>query len=436
MNIKSKILRYSVGPLGAALISLATIPLIAWLYTIEDVAKFSIFQSVIVLYTLVLSFGLDQAFIREYYESKNKDILLKNILSGVLIPSLIFLLLALIFFRESMILFLFDEYSIQIFLLTIFSCLFSLFIKILSLIQRLKEQALLFSLSQLLPKIIFLILIFVFFMIGSTSFHTILLAQFLSVLVVLLYFFAINFNAILSSLKCRINFSSIRGYYIFGVPLIFSGALIWGMKLADRFYLKILSDLDQLGQYAMAISIASGVAIFSGIFNTIWSPLVYKWVEESNVDKKLVADKIKKISEVISLCILGIIIFLVLTSKYIVNVLPSVYSEIYLIIPLCALTPLLYTLSEVTGIGINLMKKTQLTFWSCVFAVIFHLILCFLLIPYLGSRGAAIAGALSFYIFFIVKTIFSNYFWFNCELKRTYAISFLSLCFSLLPVLI
>ncbi|MFW6768505.1 hypothetical protein ACODTQ_18880, partial [Acinetobacter pittii] len=64
MNIKQKIMRYSVGPLGAALISLITIPLIAWLYNVADVAKFSIFQSVIILYSLVLCLGLDQAFIR------------------------------------------------------------------------------------------------------------------------------------------------------------------------------------------------------------------------------------------------------------------------------------------------------------------------------------------------------------------------------------
>ncbi|MGN5765833.1 lipopolysaccharide biosynthesis protein [Acinetobacter calcoaceticus] len=434
MNIKQKIIRYSVGPLGAAIISLITIPLIAWFYSVDDVAKFSIFQSIIILYSLVLCLGLDQAFIREYYDSNDKASLLKNIFIGALLPSLLFLSITFVFFRETILLFLYDEYSIKLYLLTIFSCFFTLAIKMISAIQRVQEQALLFSLSQLLPKVIFLLLILIFLKMGSAKFENILWAQFLSVFFVFVYFLVINWRSFKESIRSNINTSNIKKYYAFGFPLILTGAVIWGLKLADRFYLKIFSDLKQLGLYAMAISIASGVAIFSGIFNTIWSPLVYKWVNDTDIYDDSISKKVGVISYKVSLCILAVIVFLVFSSKLIVKVLPFNYNDIYLIIPLCAISPLLYTLSEVTGIGINLMKKTKYTLWSCFLAIIVHIILSLLLIPELGAMGAAIAGAISFYVFFLIRTIFSNYIWINCDLRKTYIVSFLSLCISLTPV--
>lgn len=435
MNIKQKIVRYSVGPLGAALISLITVPLIAWLYNVADVAKFSIFQSVVILYSLVLCLGLDQAFIREYYDSDIKESLLKNIYLGALLPSLIFILFTFVFFRKEIVLFLYDEYSIQLYILTILTCFFSLSIKMLSAIQRVQEQALLFSLSQLLPKIIFLLLIIVFFKMGPANFENILWSQFLSVFIVFIYFLWINRNDFKKSMKSKIDIYSIKKYYSFGLPLILTGAVIWGLKLADRFYLKIFSDLKQLGLYAMAISIASGVAIFSGVFNTIWSPLVYKWVNDSNIYDNSISDKVRAVSYKISICILVVIVFLVFASKIIVKILPSNYADIHLIVPLCAIAPLLYTLSEVTGIGINLMKKTKYTLWSCISAIVVHISLSFFLIPKFGAVGASIAGAISFYVFFIMRTIFSNYIWVNCNLSKTYIVSFLSLCCSLIPVI-
>lgn len=434
MSITQKVIRYSVGPFGAALISLITIPLIAWLYTVDDVAKFSIFQSVVILYSLVFCLGLDQAFIREYYEANNKELLLKNILWAALLPSFFFILITSFFFQKDLIFFLYDEYSIQLFILTILTCFFSLCVKLLGALQRVKEQALLFSLSQLLPKIIFLLLILVFYVINLIEFKYILLSQFLSIFFVFIYFLWINVSDLKKIIGLKVDFLNIKNYYIFGFPLILTGVVVWGLKLADRFYLKIFSDLNQLGLYAMAVSVASGVAIFSSVFNTIWSPLVYKWVNEKSIYDEFVSKKVSDVSYKISISIFVIMILLVIVSRLIVMALPSFYYNIYLIIPLCALAPLLYTLSEVTGIGINLMKKTKYTLFSCIVAIVFHILFSFFLIPKYGSIGAAVASAISFYIFFIIRTLFSNHVWVKCEFKKTFVFSFLSFCCSLVPL--
>lgn len=433
MSIKKKALGYGIGPLGSAFFSLISVPVIAWFYSVEDVARFALFQTIVVLYTLVFSFGLDQAYIREYYDTNDKDKLLGQVLKGILLPSFIFILLCTLLFKEKISYLLYDKYTLQIFFLTVFSSVFNLLTRVVSSIQRVKDQAILFSCSQVLPKFIFLLVLLVMTYTNNPKFENILWSQFIAISIVLVFFIKINLKYIVSSIFISID-SSLKSYYIFGLPLILTGGAIWGLKLADRFYLKIFSTLEQLGMYSMAITIASGVVIFSSIFNTIWSPLVYKWVSSGDIKDEVIVEKIKDIGFKASLAVAGITAILIPLSYIVPYFLPSQYKSISSIIPLCALAPLLYTLSEITGIGINLKKNTKYTLFSCLIAIASHIVLSIYLIPNYGAIGAAVAGTLAFFIFFLARSIFSNYLWIKIDHKRIYFLNVMSIFIALLPL--
>lgn len=434
MNLKSKILQYGIGPVGSVIISLVTLPFIAWFYTINDVARFSIFQAILLFYTLVLSFGLDQAFIREYYEAKNKNELLKNIGFGLLVPNIFFIFAVLYFFWDELSYLIYDEVSFSLIMLTVASCFFSLLIRILSSIQRVNDQAILFSLSQIIPKFLFIILLIIFTYVFPPDFINIIVAQFFALMAVFLYFLMVNKVYIKESIKEKIDINLVKSYVIYGFPLIFTGILIWGLKIADRFYLKAFSDLKQLGLYSMAISIAGAVGIFVSIFNTIWSPLVYRWVKEENIYSTEIVSKVEKIAFLGSISILIISIITILGAYLVPYFLPNDYNKIYLILPSCVLSVLVFTLSEVTSIGINLMRKTKYTLFSCIIAIIFHVLTSILLIPVYGSTGAALAGLIAFYVFYILKTYFSNMIWVKNNFNNVHLLVFLSIILVCLPV--
>lgn len=435
MSTKKKILGYSIGPLGSALLSLVSIPIIAWFYSIEDVARFSIFQTIVVLYTLVFSFGLDQAYIREYYDSKDKIKLLSQIIKGVIFPSLLFIIICTLFFKVAVSNFLYDKYTFIIFILTLAASFFSLLIRILSSIQRVKDQAFTYSLSQVLPKLFFLVILMLLTYTSNNIFENILWSQFIAVTLVLLYFIKINSKDLFLAMRQSVD-RNIKEYYIFGFPLILTGIVIWGLKLADRFYLKMFSNLEQLGLYSMAISIASGVVIFSSVFNTIWAPLVYNWASSSDIKDLKIARKVEDLAFKAACILILITILMIPLARIAVIFLPEQYHNIYLIIPLCALAPLLYTLSEITGIGINLMKKTNYTLWSCLIAIVFHIALSIYIIPLYGAIGAAVSSGIAFYIFFLARSFFSNSIWLNIKLKKVYFLSSASLVISFLPILL
>ena len=436
MTIKAKIFQYSIGPIGSALISLITLPIIAWFYTINDVAKFSIFQAVLLLYTLVFSFGLDQAFIRDYYDENNKNKLLYNVGLGVLIPNLIFIVFVVFFCSESFSYYVYEESSLILTLLTLLSCFLSLSIRLLSSIQRVKDQAVLFSLSQIIPKFIFLILILIFTYFFSKSFYSIIISQFLGLLIVFIYFLIINKNYIINALKEKIDKNLLKSYFIYGLPLIFTGIFIWGLKISDRFYLKFLSNLEQLGLYSMAISIAGAAGIFVSVFNTMWAPLVYRWVNQNDIYAFEIKNKVENIALKASFFVLGISIISIFGSNLVPYFLPIEYDSIRYILPLCILSILLFTLSEITGIGISLVKKTKYTLYSCLIAIIGHIILSIILIPEFGAIGAAVAGVISSFTFLVIRTFFSNNIWLKNNYKMLYFNVFLSVFITICAMLV
>ena len=63
---------FALGPIGAGICGFAAMPIMAWYFSVEDIGRYSILQVLVGLSVLVGTLGLDQAFVREFYESKDR----------------------------------------------------------------------------------------------------------------------------------------------------------------------------------------------------------------------------------------------------------------------------------------------------------------------------------------------------------------------------
>ena len=70
------ILGYAVGPIGSGLLGFVTLPIITWFYSPEDIGRITMLQIYTNLVVLLFCLGLDQFYVREYHETKNKALLL------------------------------------------------------------------------------------------------------------------------------------------------------------------------------------------------------------------------------------------------------------------------------------------------------------------------------------------------------------------------
>ena len=413
---RNKILGYAVGPIGAAAIGFITLPIITWFYTVEDIGRISMLQVVASFSILLFCLGLDQAYVREYHEYKIKPQLFKTALLPGLALSILAFSIVFIFDSQLVSKLLYDIPSTYLTVVSIVCFLLSLISRFLSLILRMEERALAYSMSQLLPKILFVAFILSTVWLGFTKdAYNLITAHTLSVTAVFFVFAWNTRKEWLTCLKYKIDSEELNRYLAFGLPLVVGGLASWGLRVMDKLFLRSMSTFTELGIYAVAASIASVAAIFAGIFNTIWAPMVYKWVKEG-------ADlsRIEEISEHLLAAIYFVTVLSGLFSWLLPYLLPKEYVAIQYLVTACLLGPLFYTLSETTAVGITIVRKTSLSMLASIGAMLINALGNYLLVPNYGAAGAAISTAIAFWAFYILRTEISRRVWRGFPIIKVY----------------
>ncbi len=421
-----KVLAFSIGPISGAVLGLITLPIIAWYFSPEDIGRLTMLTVTISFSLLLFSLGLDQAYVREFHEVKDKPSLLKGVfLPGFILLTFSLVLLLLIPISISKILF--DIESLLLSTLIICGILLSFISRFLSLILRMQERGLAFSMSQLLPKLFFLLLILSFLLFNVPSvFENLLIANILSLFAVFIIFVWNTRAEWMSAMKSLIDKSKQKQMINYALPLIGSGLAFWGLTAIDKFFLRSLSSLSELGIYSVAVTFAGVALVFQSIFSTIWVPTVYKWIAEK-VDLK----KIKNIMDLVALAIILIWSVAGIFSWAVAYILPADYENVQHILLLAIAYPLLYSLAESTGVGIGIERKTMFALLATVVALVVNVICNWFLIPIYGAAGAAMGSAVAFSIFFIIRTEASSRLWMSFERHRMYIFIIMLLTLSL-----
>lgn len=415
---RNKILGYAIGPIGAALMGFITLPIITWFYSVEDIGRISMLQVVISFSILIFCLGLDQAYVREYHGHECQPKLFKAVLVPGLILSIIFFGAIFVFDSRLISKWLYDIPSTYLTFISITCFILALISRFLSLVLRMEERALAYSMSQLLPKVLFLIFILTTVWLGfKKDAYNLITAHTLSIIAVFLVFAWNTRKEWVKALKYRIDLKELNHLLSFGLPLVIGGLASWGLDVMDKLFLRTMSTFSELGVYSVAVSISGVASIFAGIFNTIWAPMVYKWVNEG-VDLA----KIDEISEYLLAAIYFVAVLSGCFSWILPYFLPEEYVAIQYLITACLLGPLLYTLSETTAVGIAITRRSNLSMIASIGAMLVNLIGNYVLIPKMGAVGAAISTAISFWVFYILRTEFSRHIWRKTSNSKSYFI--------------
>lgn len=431
MNIK-KLALFSLGPIVGAILGLLILPVSAWFFSTEDIGRLSMYQLIANFSIVLFGLGLDQGYVREFHEVKeeNRAILFRTV---IITASIVFLSIALISlflpWNLSYLITGIESNKISIYILLGVSFIF--LARFLSLILRMHERALAYSISQIVPKAIFLCVLIGYVALNvSNKFDSLIIAQIIGVAATLFILLFNNKAHLIEVLKAEFNRSLLKSMLIYTLPLILSGILFWALAATDKFFLRAISGFEELGVYSVAFSFAGAALILQSIFSTIWAPQVYKWAVEGDC-----IYKVQKAVRSISVVILVLWAILGMTTWLVLLVLPPMYSEVDTLILAIVAYPLLYTLSEATAVGINITRKTVLTLIATATALLTNILGNSILVPKYGAQGAAISTAISFVLFFIIKTELSIWVWGKIDRLRSYVLVvgllFLSIIFNL-----
>ncbi|MGV1060034.1 oligosaccharide flippase family protein [Clostridium perfringens] len=418
MNNKlfKKFLEFGVGSVITLLIGFISSPIITRLVSPEQNGKFSMFSTVGNLILVVVVLGLDQSFVRFFYDEKeeNRGKLLKVCIIIPMIISIITSIILIIFYKPISS-YIVGEKSLIVILLLCVYLIINVVFRFASLQIRMSQKAKLYSVVNIIQKCVNLIVVIFMFFLTGNNYITLVIALVVS-------FIAASILAIIFEkdvwLKKHNNIgiaTSKRELIRYGIPLIFSMAITWIFQSTDRIAIKGFVGYEELGLYNGAMTIIALLNAVQNTFTTFWTPVAFERYSNDSQDKQF----FKNINEIVTISMLIIAIVLISSKDIIVYLLGPKYREAMFIFPYLVFMPVMYTISETTVLGINFKKKPKEHIKIASIVAIFNIIGNILLVPKLGARGAAISTGLAYSLFFLLRTYFSNkYFEVDYKIKK------------------
>lgn len=423
-----RLVGFSLGPIISSLLGFIMIPIITYFIDPIEFGKASMYTTALSLSSLVIYLGTDQAFLREYNSVSNKLKLMWN----CFLPSFLFSLMIGIFiliFNKNISLLLFNGDEKFIVYMLAISLPLSVIQRFNVLIIRAQEKARLYSTIQIIEKILNFIFLFTIILTIEVNFKGVVFSQFLSLLITAIIEMIINKEFWLS--KIKIEKSILKSVFSYGLPLVPASIFAWLLSSMDKVALRTWSNFYELGIYSVALKITMILDLVKNSFTTFWSPTAYRWYKDK-VDNDIFI-RVSKIITSLMVVLFGIIVLL---KDYIVLVAGKEYHKSAIMIPFLLLSPIMYTITETTHLGIKFSRKTGYKVLITGISAAFNLLGNYVLVPYYGGVGATISTGISYIIYFWLNTIISRRLWFKFDLSFYLVNTSLMLLMAILSIII
>lgn len=416
-NLLKKFLSFSIGSWLGIIISFVSTPVITRLLSPEEFGRASMFLLVMNVLLLVSMLGTDQSFTRFFYEEKesSRNHLLFNCLKVSLSMFGILSLFALLFYKP-LSEFLFSEIEFGLVALLLVAVLIQILSRFAVLVIRMEQKGFIFSLIQILSKLFDFLGVVVFAYFISADYTAMVYSQILTgfLVTVLAVIFSYSYwnwkKAKLHQAK-----HNIKDITTYGIPLALTLLITWLFQSTDRIAIKHWGEYSDLGLYAAAFKVVAILNIIQTTFTTFWVPVSYERYEKNPEDKAFFSEIFQLVSLGLFLIAIGTIMF----KDVIVWLLGAEYKKAAYIMPFLVFMPLMYTVSEITVVGINFAKKTKwhilISLGACVLNILGNVI-C---VPFWGAKGAALSTGISYILFALLRTGISyTYFKVDYRLKK------------------
>lgn len=401
-----QIIDIGIGTFITILIGIITTPIITRLVDPNIYGDFALFNTYLTLGLSFACMGLDQSFIRFFYEVRNdtekivlfeKCIKIPLILWGLVSVTLVILKKTSIFVGLSYLNILCFVISLLIILINRFSLNW----------LRVNDESRLYASLNCITKLFYVFFSIVLIKTTSTinQYYILVMANCMAVciptLIACLWTRRIAGN---NKYNLRLNKPSYINLLSYGIPLMISTSVFSVFQATDRLSLNYFCSASIVGVYASAQTLMTVFSIIQQSFNIVWgAKAIEKYEKEDDIENYYIF-----VHRVMVVCMFTFGATILLFKNVFVLLLGDKYREASTIIPFLMLNPIMYTISETTNLGIIMKKKSLYQVYVGIISCITNVIGNFVLIPLVGAKGAAIATGISYIIFWGLRTIFSQ----------------------------
>lgn len=396
---------FSFGSWISAILGIVSLPIITRLFDPNEFGSFNIFIIYANILFSIMLLGLDQALVRYYYDrdiNGRSHLLGTSIGISILFSVILFIPIIIGSNRISNLLFSGNVYYIYLLPICVFTLLFN---RYSSLILRMENESVKFSLFQIINKGSYVVFVLILWLVvGNTSF-SIIFAFIISLIISAIYgIYEKSKIWVGISIKNRGKANLIE-LLSFGVPVSFTLIINWIFQSMDKLFIQHYINIESVGIYSSAVTLIGILSIVQVSFSTYWFPLALDIYKNQRGKSK---EFYEMVNNTISFLMYILCVVIICSKEILIFFLGEDYREASTLLPLLVFAPCINTIAEVSGIGITLSKKTYYNIYVSLIAVIINLIGNLLLIPSFGLIGAAISSALTYIGFYWAKTLYSQ----------------------------
>ncbi|MEW5819941.1 MAG: oligosaccharide flippase family protein [Cyanobacteriota bacterium] len=362
------------------------IPIYTRVFTPSDYGVIDLVQLSIAVMIILLTLGLDSAIFRFFYDTEDK-VEQKTIVSTIILFAIIsgatICLFGVLFAKQiSLLMFNTSSYYLVI-VVGLIQIPVSLVSGFIFRVLRLEFKAKWYAGVSVFGLIVIIVLTIYLVVFLKTGIIGVFIARIAGELIQASigfivsrsnYCFSINFNKLLELLK-------------FGIPLVPAGLSQWSLVYINRYILLFFTNLDLVGIYAVGYKVSSIMMIITGAFQLAWSPFAFSILNDPNV-KEIYA----RVFKYFLIVTISIAAFMTTYAREIILIVATPeYLESYSLIGILTVCIAAIGSYYILCIGSTIEKRTINITISLLIGTFFNVLLGFILIPYLGIIGCALA---------------------------------------------
>jgi O-antigen/teichoic acid export membrane protein len=198
----------------------------------------------------------------------------------------------------------------------------------------------------------------------------------------------------------RFSFPDLRVMLAYGLPLVPAALAIWALALVDRVILSRLTNLAEVGQYAVANRVSSLLMLGVSAFALAFGPYIFSLYSQNPETEKIV--RAKALTYFVVVLLLGAVTLTLFAREVITIVAPN-YDRAYKAVGPLTLGIVAFGISLVVTSGISFARRTRYLPLIAGAAALANVLLNFALIPPFGMVGAAVATAIGYAVLAVLQ---------------------------------
>jgi O-antigen/teichoic acid export membrane protein len=396
---------YGLGNVSTKVVGFILLPLYTSHFSVREYGILGLLEVSSQVLVSVFGLSLTYAFFRWYWD---KEFIESR--RSIMFTCMVFLFAvsatmvgSAIIFANQLSFLLFDspQYSLLVVFLSISAGL-QILASIPSSLMQLQQRSVLFSVVNTVQLTISLIATILLISTFRLNVLGIYIAQTIGSVV---YFILLS-KFISENIAFKFSWKILKGMLAISLPLVFSSISGVMINVADRYMLRYLTQLSDVGIYSLGYKIANTVYVFVVMsINLAILPMLYKIMDDPN--NKRVYSKVMTYAALgVMMCVIGISFI----SRTAIRIMAqnADYWDAYKIVPIVAIAIYFGMLRDISAIGLNITKKTKIISLIVVTVSITNILANALFIPLWQTIGASISALLSQFLFFILMYVFAQ----------------------------